>query len=143
MQSLRHCKSQAEKCAQLEGEFEEYGPKRAYPHSLFLVVEDLLSKIKSTTDSDVKVTKSNWRLMVDEYTQMKFSDFYETKDGMVDPTCKKLNMCWKQQGKPVEIIRLDNAGENVKLKDAANGKDWKFNITLSTPVEPLLSAITW
>jgi len=83
--------------------------------------------------------------MVDEYTQMKFSDFYETKDGMVDPsTCKKLNMmCWKQQGKPVEIIRLDNAGENVKLKDAANGKDWKFNITLSTPVEPLLSAITW
>lgn len=86
-----------------------------------------LSRIKPPKDSDITVTKSNWRLMVDEHTHMKFSDFFETKDGMVEPTCQKLSL-WKQQGKPVENIRLDNAGENVKLEAAANGKDWKLNI---------------
>ena len=88
-----------------------------------------LSKIKAPKDLDITVTKSNWRLMVCEYTGLKFSDFFETKDGMVEPTCVKMNQ-WKQQGKPVKIVRMDNAGENLKLAKQANGKNWKLNLEI-------------
>jgi hypothetical protein len=37
-----------------------------------------ISTIKKTKDGP-KVTKPNWRIMVDERTGMKFSDFFETK----------------------------------------------------------------
>ena len=60
---------------------------------------------------------------------LKFSDFFETKDGMVEPTCSKMNQ-WKQQGKPVKIVQMDNAEENLKLAKAANGKDWKLNLEI-------------
>ena len=70
-----------------------------------------LSKIKAPKKMDVMVTRSNWLLMVCEATGLKFSDFYETKDGMVGPTCQKMNQ-WMQQGKPVKVVRMDNAGEN-------------------------------
>ncbi len=43
-----------------------------------------------------KVTKPNWRIMVDEYTQLNFSDFFETKNGMVEPTCEQLHKCKKR-----------------------------------------------
>ncbi len=35
-----------------------------------------------------KVIKPNWQIIV-ERTQLKFLDFFETKDDMVEPTCKK------------------------------------------------------
>jgi hypothetical protein len=34
-----------------------------------------------------QVFKKNWRIMVDEQTGTKFTDFYETKAGMIEPTC--------------------------------------------------------
>jgi hypothetical protein len=74
------------------------------------------------------VTKPNWRIMVDERTQTKFSDFYETKNGMVEPTCVQLNK-WKQDGKAVKCVRLDNAGENKKLQKRSDSKDWKLGVT--------------
>jgi hypothetical protein len=57
------------------------------------------------------VTKPNWRIMVDERTQLKFSDFFETKNGMIEPTCEQFQK-WHQHGMPVKYVRLDNAGEN-------------------------------
>ena len=42
-----------------------------------------------------------------------FRQVCEKKDGMAEPTCAKMNQ-WKQQGKPVKIVRMDNAGENLK-----------------------------
>ena len=62
-----------------------------------------------------RVYKPNWRMMVDERTQLKFSDFFETKDGMVEPTLEQINK-WDAAGLKVKYIRLDNAGENKKLK---------------------------
>ena len=53
--------------------------------------------------------------MVDLRTQMKFLDFYKTKDEMVEPTCEKIHK-WKENGYNVTTIRCDNAGENVKLQ---------------------------
>jgi len=86
-----------------------------------------LSKIKAPKDLNITVARNNWHLVVCEYTGLKYSAFFEMKDGMVEPTCSKMNQ-WKQQGKPVTIVRMDNAGENLKLAKAANGKDWKVNL---------------
>ena len=46
-----------------------------------------LYKLKAHVGMNKNISKSNWRLMVDEDTQMKFTHFFETKKGMVEPTC--------------------------------------------------------
>lgn len=53
--------------------------------------------------------------MVDEYSELKFSGFYPSKNGMVEPTCEQFHI-WKQQNKPIKAICCDNAGENKKLQ---------------------------
>jgi hypothetical protein len=58
---------------------------------------------------------------------MKTVDFFYTKKGMVEPICEKLQK-WETSGRPVKIIRCDNAGENNKLKERLLSKDWKKNI---------------
>jgi hypothetical protein len=65
--------------------------------------------------------------MVNERTGMKFSDFYETKDGMIEPTCVQWNR-WKDAGLAVKFVHLDNAGENTKLKECSESADWKLDI---------------
>ena len=73
-------------------------------------------------------SKPRWRIMVDERTNLKFSDFFATKDGMIEPTCMQINK-WKNAGIHVKYIRLDNAGENKKLAQRTESSAWKFNIT--------------
>jgi hypothetical protein len=63
--------------------------------------------------------------MVNQRTGLKFSNFFDTKNGMVEPTCEQLHR-WKQNGITVDYIRLDNAGENKLLKQRCHSKDWKF-----------------
>ena len=48
--------------------------------------------------------------------QLKFVHFFIIKDGMVEPTCKLFSR-WKQSGCAVDIVGLDNAGENVLLQN--------------------------
>ena len=43
--------------------------------------------------------------------ELKFVQFFETKNAMVEPTCKQLYR-WKQAGHAVQVICLDNAGKN-------------------------------
>ena len=74
------------------------------------------------------LSKSYWRIMVDETTQLKFTDFFNTKDGMVNPTCAQFSQ-WKAQGFVVRYLRMDNAGENTLLASVMNGADWQLNIT--------------
>jgi hypothetical protein len=69
----------------------------------------------------------HWRMMVDEYSGCHFTDFFDTKNGMIEPTCAKFQQ-WKQADKTVKHLRMDNAGENNKLLERANGADWKLNI---------------
>ena len=59
--------------------------------------------------------------------QLKFIHFFETKDGMVEPTCELLSR-WKRSGRAVDIMRLDNAGENVLLQNWANSATWQLDI---------------
>jgi hypothetical protein len=46
---------------------------------------------------------------------------------MVEPACEQLHH-WKLTGKQVKYTRLDNAGENKKLKTRSDSADWKLNI---------------
>ena len=43
------------------------------------------------------VSKSNWWIIVDERTGMKFSDFYASKVAMVEPTFKQWHQ-WSMVG---------------------------------------------
>jgi hypothetical protein len=36
-------------------------------------------------------TKRNWRIMVNQRMGLKFSNFFDTKNGMVEPTCEQLH----------------------------------------------------
>jgi hypothetical protein len=87
-----------------------------------------LSKIRAPKKLQKKVQqvhKSNWRLIVDEYSELKFSGFYESKDKMVEPTCELFDR-WRQTSKPVKVVRCDNAGENTNLEKRLASKDWKM-----------------
>jgi hypothetical protein len=59
-----------------------------------------ITNIKKTKNGP-KVYKGNWRIMVDERTQLKFSDFFDTKNGR----------------------------ENKLLQQRSQSADWKLNIT--------------
>ena len=85
-----------------------------------------LSTIKAPKDSEILVSKPNWRMIADKRTGIKFSGFYETKNGMVEPTCQLIDK-WKQEGNEVKKIRCDNGGENIGLKSELSGSKWKLN----------------
>ena len=65
--------------------------------------------------------------MVDEMTKMKWSNFYEKKDGMVKPTCEQFEK-WKQKNKPVAIVLCDNGGENKALALRSKSAERKLGI---------------
>jgi hypothetical protein len=100
----------------------EHAPARAGENRIFLDIATI-KKVKGGPT----VTKPNWRIMVDERTGMKFSDFFETKNAMIEPTCVQLNK-WKTAGREVKFIRLDNAGENKALQTRTESSAWKFPI---------------
>ena len=65
--------------------------------------------------------------MVDEQTNLKFTKFFTTKNGIIEPTLEKIQK-QKNNGLVVKNIQLDNSGENKKLQEQAGSKDWKMNI---------------
>eukprot|EP00957_Ditylum_brightwellii_P144151 10983086-Ditylum_brightwellii.AAC.1 len=83
--------------------------------------------IKALEKVKVKVTKPNWCIMVEEKTGMKWSDFYPTKDGMIEPTCKQLYK-WKAGKKAVKYLECNNTGENRALEKKYKSADWKLNM---------------
>jgi Reverse transcriptase (RNA-dependent DNA polymerase)/Zinc knuckle len=87
-----------------------------------------ISSVQNNESAEVESTyKPYWRIMVDERTQMKFSDFFVTKRGMIEPTCK-LIYTLKEAGKNINIIRCDDGGENKALEQRINSSDWKLNV---------------
>jgi hypothetical protein len=61
-------------------------------------------------------TMPNWCIIIDERTLLKFSSFHEKKNGLVEPVCIQFDQ-WRQDGKPVSYVRLDDAGENKKTQE--------------------------
>ena len=84
-----------------------------------------LSKVTVSRDDQSKYTLRAkwWRGMVDEVTGKMWSDFSETKNGMVEPACELLNQL-KARGLPIKVIRMDPAGENIKLEQRLKSADW-------------------
>ena len=74
-----------------------------------------------------RVYKPHMRIIVVENMQLKFVHFFETKDGMVEPTCELFSR-WKRAGYGVDIVRLDNAGENLALQSRSNSATWQLGI---------------
>lgn len=68
-----------------------------------------------------------WRIMVEQLTQYKFSDFFLSKDGMVEPTIEKIHHLKDMDIGP-HYLRMDNAGENLLLQKRAESKDWKLGL---------------
>ena len=82
--------------------------------------------MKAPRDTGLTVKKPNWQMTVDEATGMKFSVFYETKNGIVEDTNKKLRLCEKAAKKEIKFWRQDNAGENKILIENMQGAYWQF-----------------
>ena len=80
-------------------------------------------------ENRARPNRANWRIIVDEATGKKVSHFFETKKGMVEPTCELFHK-WKQAGKAVKAIRMDNTGENKTLVERVRSKDWKLNLAV-------------
>ena len=71
--------------------------------------------------------KPNWFIVVDEKTKMKFSRFFATKNGIVEPTCMLIDK-FEKINAITKYIRCDNAGENKTLEKTINGAKWKKGI---------------
>ncbi|GKY91056.1 hypothetical protein MPSEU_000078400 [Mayamaea pseudoterrestris] len=83
--------------------------------------------VLKASDSSKKIKKSVWIMIVDEYSGLKHSYCCETKDQMPKIVCSRF-LIWKNEGKPVKIVRMDNAGENQTLKELANGTEYNLGI---------------
>jgi hypothetical protein len=71
--------------------------------------------------------KRYWRILVGEASQFKISDFFETKNAKIEPTCENLfNL--KEENKTVKYIQCDNGGENQGLKNRLHSVNWKLPI---------------
>jgi hypothetical protein len=84
-----------------------------------------IATIKKPGGESGSVSKPNWRIVVYERTQMKFSDFFVSKSGMAEPACE-LFQRWKDVGRQVRYLRMDNAGENKLTQSCCESADWKF-----------------
>jgi hypothetical protein len=76
---------------------------------VYLDISSIKEKDLETLTLEQIPSRNHWRMVVDELTGKKFSGFYKAKNEMIEPTCELFNQ-WKDQGKPVIILRMDNAG---------------------------------
>ena len=58
-----------------------------------------------------------WCLVIDDYTNMKWSFFLKTKSELKDKVIPFLKTLHKKEKVTVQTIRCDNAGENNKVEE--------------------------
>ena len=110
-----------------QGEAKERAETQVWATKFGKRVYSDISTIKHQNEELPAVTKPNWHMLVDEATRLKISAFYESKNGMVKPTCEKFH-CWKQAGHLVVCVRQDNARKNKLLQGQCNSAAWKLGI---------------
>ena len=85
-----------------------------------------LAKIRVPDEIEgVILQKSNWHILVDEASGFKRSAFHETKGGIVQDMCEYMHS-EMARGQPVQILRQDNAKENLALLKMAKSATWKL-----------------
>lgn len=96
------------------------GEKATEPNGRWFMDQSQLKPPKG-----IQGTKTTWSIIVDEYSNCGMSGFYDTKDAMIEPFCRRLQQ-QVARGKPVKILRMDNAGENKALEKSMSSSEWKF-----------------
>jgi hypothetical protein len=105
----------------------------------------------SLKDNETKTVTAVWRLIVFYPSQLKITDIYKMKAGMVEPKIEKLHQLTQMKVGP-KYLRMDNAGEGTSLADRMKHKDWKLPIMVewtardtpqqSSPVEVGFSTLS-
>ena len=54
---------------------------------------DILTINKPNIVNNSILTKKNWSIIGDEFIVMKISDFYDTKNVIIEPTCERFEKC--------------------------------------------------
>jgi hypothetical protein len=79
----------------------------------------------------------HWRILVDEFTGMKVSHLFKTKRSMVKPACELFHK-WITNKVPINIVRMDNAGENnswnPSVKVSSGSSTSSLNTLQGTPL---------
>ena len=114
--SCREAKAKKEPTAKQSGRIPSLIPNQL----MFLDLATVKKPRKCTTIR--KISKPVWRLIVDDYSELGFGEFYNTKDAMVEPTCELIHL-WKEAKLPIKVIRCDNAGENKVLQQRLQSSD--------------------
>jgi hypothetical protein len=68
-----------------------------------------------------------WWILVLGHAGLKFAKFFRAKNKMIEPTAEFLHQLVEDGGGPAKL-RMDNAGENVKLQQRMASSDWKLPI---------------
>ena len=80
-----------------------------------------ISTIKAPKKSEIRVSKPNWLMWIDERSGTKISSFHEYKSDIVEHLAAKF-VKFKRAGIPVIKVRCDNAGENKAFEKETNGR---------------------
>jgi hypothetical protein len=72
------------------------------------------------------ISKPNRHILIDKASRFKQSKFHITKGAIIPDMCQYMHS-EKERGYPIQILRQDNAKENMALIKIAKGKDWKHN----------------
>jgi len=70
--------------------------------------------IKPPASMKITIRDKNMRLFVDEYTSISFADFNQRKGRFIEKLCTLMNK-WKEKGRAVKYVQIDNAPENFKF----------------------------
>eukprot|EP00957_Ditylum_brightwellii_P182152 13878236-Ditylum_brightwellii.AAC.1 len=76
-----------------------------------------ISTIKAPVGVKVTVKKPQWLIMVESRTEMKWAEFYESKNGYAEPACVKFQQ-WREAGMPIKIFRCDNAARDTPQQNS-------------------------
>ena len=75
--------------------------------------------------------------MVDEFSKFGDMFFVESKGHLPTVLCEIFSR-WRDLGRPVQIVRCDNAGENKAFEKMAMGIKWQLALTFEfTPARTL------
>ena len=66
-------------------------------------------------------------IVVDERTEMKLSNLFETKNGIVVHVCRQFHK-WKDADMPVKIVICDKTGKNKTIEKCSNCAKCKLSL---------------
>lgn len=103
---------------------QESGSEKSHKPGERLYLDLSVVTVARDDGEEATILRKNWKIVVCEATGKKWSDFTETKKGMVERTCEFLHKM-KTRGIVTRHVRLDPSGENTALAKRAESVEWK------------------